>query len=200
MSASHTPAGEAAHAARHKFISQFLNLSEVDGRVLGLFSDKALRNKLAHQGQVKINFDKIWEESCAHLLKSRQLKKKPRSNPIDTHNQVVEGLLGMSMFIAAAMVWDNLDQAGEFYDVTAKTLRSRWNDTLTVHEGELALRAGRVTEAAANVLGDYDSARHWIRARNFALGGVSPRELLKTAEGERIVLNELQTQSESGPL
>jgi hypothetical protein len=35
---------------------------------------------------------------------------------------------------------------------------------------------------------------------NYALGGHTPTELIKTSEGERIVLNELQTQAEGGPL
>jgi uncharacterized protein (DUF2384 family) len=64
----------------------------------------------------------------------------------------------------------------------------------------LATRAARVTIAAATIFGDFDAAHRYIRTSNFALGGATPIDLLKTAEGERLVLNELQTQAEGGPL
>jgi uncharacterized protein (DUF2384 family) len=50
------------------------------------------------------------------------------------------------------------------------------------------------------VLGSFDAARKYMHTRNFALGGSTPTELIKTAEGERLVLNELQAQAEGGPL
>jgi hypothetical protein len=43
-------------------------------------------------------------------------------------------------------------------------------------------------------------ARNYLRAPNFALGGAAPRDLLKTAEGEQMVLSELQAQADSGPV
>jgi uncharacterized protein (DUF2384 family) len=58
----------------------------------------------------------------------------------------------------------------------------------------------RATLAAAEVFGDIDAGRTYLRTRNFALGGVAPIDLLQTAEGERIVLNELQTQADGGPV
>lgn len=66
----------------------------------------------------------------------------------------------------------------------------------SLHEGELAQRSERVTEAAANVLGDYQRARQWVQEGNFAFGGASPHELLKTDAGEHTVLNELRAQAE----
>lgn len=180
-------------------ISRSQNLSEVDGRVLKLFESRGLRNRLALERTNKINLGRVWHETESWLVKSHQ-SETARSEPIETHYRVVNGLQGVSLFIAAAMLWDSMEEARHFYDLTTKTLRSRLTDLLTAQEGELALRAGRVTEAAAGVFGTYDSARKWLRTPNFALGGLAPRDLLKTAEGERIVLNELQTQSEGGPL
>jgi hypothetical protein len=46
------------------------------------------------------------------------------------------------------------------------------------------------------VFGNHNVARRWLRTRNFALGGITPRDLLKTSEGERVVLNELQAQAD----
>lgn len=53
---------------------------------------------------------------------------------------------------------------------------------------------------AAEVLGSYDAARAYMHTRNFALGGATPAEFIKTPEGERTVLNELHAQAEGGPL
>ena len=64
-----------------------------------------------------------------------------------------------------------------------------------------ASRAARdVTTAAARVLGSYKAARAYMHTPNFALGGATPAKLVKTSEGERIVLNELQAQADGGPL
>jgi uncharacterized protein (DUF2384 family) len=49
-------------------------------------------------------------------------------------------------------------------------------------------------------MGSLDAARAFLRTPNFALGGALPRELLKTAEGEQLVLSELQTQAAGGPV
>jgi Protein of unknown function (DUF2384) len=40
----------------------------------------------------------------------------------------------------------------------------------------------------------------YLRTPNFALGGAVPRDLLKTAEGEQLVLAELQAQAAGGPV
>ncbi|MDQ2778774.1 MAG: MbcA/ParS/Xre antitoxin family protein [Pseudomonadota bacterium] len=40
----------------------------------------------------------------------------------------------------------------------------------------------------------------WLHTRNCALGGATLVALLQTAEGERIVLDELQAQAEGAPL
>lgn len=58
----------------------------------------------------------------------------------------------------------------------------------------------RVTAAAAEVLGSRDAARLYMHTKNFALGGVAPLDLLKLANGEAVVLQELQTHRDSGPL
>ncbi len=46
----------------------------------------------------------------------------------------------------------------------------------------------------------YLSARGSSQRLFLARGLSTPAELLKTAEGERLVLNELQAQSEGGPI
>ena len=67
-------------------------------------------------------------------------------------------------------------------------------------DGEIALRIGRVLTMAADLFGSLDAARQYLRTPNFALGGAIPRDLLKTGEGEQVVLAELQTQAAGGPV
>lgn len=40
----------------------------------------------------------------------------------------------------------------------------------------------------------------WLDTPNFALGGKKPSELLETSNGLNIVMNEIQTSDECGPL
>lgn len=58
----------------------------------------------------------------------------------------------------------------------------------------------RVTNAAAEVLGSREAARQYMQTKNFALGGSMPRDLLEIADGESVVMQELQTHRDSGPL
>jgi uncharacterized protein (DUF2384 family) len=61
-------------------------------------------------------------------------------------------------------------------------------------------RVARATLTAAEILGDFEAARIYMHTPNYVLGGYTPAELIKTSEGERIVLNELHAQAEGGPL
>ena len=58
----------------------------------------------------------------------------------------------------------------------------------------------RVTDAATEVLGCREAARLYMQTKNFALGGSTPLNLLDLADGESVVLQELQTHRDSGPL
>jgi uncharacterized protein (DUF2384 family) len=53
---------------------------------------------------------------------------------------------------------------------------------------------------AGDVFGSLEAGRRYLRTPNFALGGAVPRDLLKTAEGEQLVVSELQTQAAGGPV
>jgi putative toxin-antitoxin system antitoxin component (TIGR02293 family) len=98
------------------------------------------------------------------------------------------------------MAFDSLHDALPFFDVSAKTARLRVGARLPVNQGELALRIGRVLTMAGDFFGSLDAARRYLRTPNFALGGAVPRDLLKTSEGEQLVLTELQTQQAGGPV
>lgn len=95
---------------------------------------------------------------------------------------------------------NNLSEVERYFGLSFKTIKSRLGGSLDVAASERALRAARTTMTAAKVLGSHDAARSYMHTRNFALGGGTPAELVKTAEGERLVLNELHAQAEGGPL
>jgi RES domain-containing protein len=81
-----------------------------------------------------------------------------------------------------------------------KNIKARPGGTLKTAASKQAMRAARATMTAAEVLGSYDAARTYMHTRNFALGGARPAELLRTSDGDRIVLNELHAQAEGAPL
>ena len=98
------------------------------------------------------------------------------------------------------MAFDSLREALPFFDVSAKTARLRVGAVLPANQGEIALRIGRVLTMAGDLFGSLEVARQYLRTPNFALGGNVPRDLLKTGEGEQLVLAELQTQAAGGPV
>lgn len=67
-------------------------------------------------------------------------------------------------------------------------------------EGEKALRVVRAVLLAGDVLGSPEEGRAHLTLPNVALGGMTPRGLLMTAEGGRLVLNELHTHTDGGPI
>lgn len=168
-----------------------------DAWVICVYSDRNVRRTV--KGQSKTNLLSLWE----YLV--RKLEQDHRSTryilePLQIHRKLVEGLPGEAMFLSAAMLFDSMSEALDLFDVSSKTAKQRIGDRLSSGESEIALRIGRVLTMAYDVLGSPDAARDYLRSPNFALGGVAPRDLLKTAEGEQIVLSELNAQAEGAPV
>lgn len=167
-----------------------------DALVLALLLDAALHK--AVKAQSKTNLDSLWDETVRRFNGSSTAPKT--LGTLEIHQQLVKGLPGEALFISSAMAFDSMAEALELFDVSSKTAKQRIGERLSPSEGEIALRIGRVLTMAADVLGSLDAARDYLRTPNFALGGAVPRDLLKTAEGEQIVISELQTQAEGGPV
>lgn len=174
-----------------------LDWSALDARVLSIFADRDLLGRVRRLH--KLELASVWHLT-ARALERHQGERFPALASLDVHRRVVEGLAGESLLIASSMFLDSLSEAEEFFDLSFKTIKSKLGKSLDVAASERAMRAARVTTAAAEVLGSFDAARKYMHTRNFALGGSTPAALLKTAEGERLVLNELQTYAEGGPI
>lgn len=121
-------------------------------------------------------------------------------DPIDVHRRLLRGLPGEAMFIASAMAFDTFKEGEAFFGLTAKTARQRIGKSLDPTESEKALRLARALGMAAQALGEVEEAMTYLKTPNFALGGMAPRELLQTAEGEQLVLNEIQAHADGGPV
>jgi putative toxin-antitoxin system antitoxin component (TIGR02293 family) len=177
-----------------------LRRSLVDHRVLRLFNSKGLKRNLRDQG--KVNFAVLWSLTVKALEEDRQTAVSAAASmqQLDIHQSIIEGLPGEALFISSAMAFDSMQEALPFFEVSAKTARGRVGEVLPASQGEMALRIGRVLTIAWDLFGSLEIARQYLRTPNFALGGAIPRDLLKTGEGEQVVLAELQTQAAGGPV
>ena len=169
----------------------------IDARVLALFDDAALRQQLGHLD--KLELASVRRLTLAALARLDEQLPGP-TNALNVHRRLLGGLAGESLLIAAALFLRNLAEAERFFKLSFKTIKARLGGALDADTGALAMRAARATLYAADVLGSLDAARDYMHMRNFALGGATPADLVRTDGGERIVLNELQTQAEGGPL
>jgi len=173
-----------------------LDWSEVDALVLSVLTDRSLLNGVRRLRKVELA--SVWNLTARALERHRV--ERLSVQPVDVHRRLLEGLSGESLLVSSSMFLNSLSEAEEFFELSFKTIKSKLGKSLDTAASERAMRAARVTTAAAEVLGSFDAARKYMHARNFALGGATPAELLKTAEGERLVLNELQAQADGGPI
>ncbi len=173
--------------------------SDFDRRVLKLFGSKNIQRML--RDQTKIDLNVLWDKTAEELEgfgNGRTMRRAAR--PLEVHQRIIKGLPGEALYISSAMAFDSLQEALPLFGITAKTARQRIGQALSPSEGEIALRIGRAFTIAGAAFGSFESARNYLRTPNFALGGAAPRDLLKTAEGEQIVLAEIQAQAEGGPV
>jgi putative toxin-antitoxin system antitoxin component (TIGR02293 family) len=197
MSESGTASSARRHGARSRSFTEVR--TRHDSRVFALFLNRALQRMV--QAQSKTNLQSLWDEIARKLRTSGEGGPAQRAyEPLQIHRQIVEGLPGEALFVSSAMVFNSMADALSLFDVSAKTAKQRLGERLSSGESEIALRIGRALTIAQEVLGSPEVARQYLRSPNFALGGAVPRDLLKTSEGEQLVLSELQTQAEGGPV
>ena len=174
-----------------------LDPSEIDGLVISVFEDRQLRSNIRRLDKVELVRVRDLAERALERHKGADLETL---EPLEVHQKLLKGLAGETLLVASSLFLDSLAEAEQFFELSFKTIKSKLGGTLDIAASERAMRAARVTTAAAEFLGSFDAARRYMHTRNFALGGSVPADLLKTGEGERLVLNELQTASEGGPV
>ena len=174
-----------------------IDRAAIDARVIALFDNASLRSHVRKLDKVELT--SVWRLTLQVLSRKNTSVAVPLSS-IEVHRRMLEGLAGETLLVSSAMFLSSLGEAEKFFELSFKTIKSRLGGSLDTAASERAMRAARATMTAAEVLGSYDSARAYMHTRNFALGGATPAELIKTSDGERIVLNELHAQAEGGPL
>jgi len=168
----------------------------IDARVLALFDNASLRSHVRKLDKVELA--SVWRLTQQVLSRKTATAAAPLSS-LEVHRRMLEGLAEETLLVSSAMFLSNLADAEKFFGLSFKTIKARLGGTLDTAASDRAMRAARATMTAAEVLGSYDAARAYMHTRNYALGGTTPAELIKTSEGERIVLNELHAQAEGGP-
>ncbi len=134
------------------------------------------------------------------ISSAHSTSKLPPVESFALHRELVKGLPAEAMFIAIAMAFDTVQEGLAFFGLSKNLSHLRIGRHLDPGECEKALRVGRIVLLAAYVLNSAAEARTYLKAPNFALGGAAPRDLLMTAVGAELVLNELQTQADCGPI
>ncbi len=169
----------------------------IDAWLLAVLEDEELRQQVRQLKKVELA--NVWQltQTFLHL---RHTRDAAPPDPLEVHQRLIAGLAGESLLVSSSMFLDTLSDAEGFFELSFKTIKSRLGRTLDTAASERAMRGARATLTAAEVLGSFDAARAYMHTPNFALGGNTPAELIKTSAGERIVLNELQAQAEGGPL
>jgi len=171
--------------------------ASIDAWLLAVLEDEELRQQVRQLKKVELA--SVWQLTRSFLL-LRHSRVSAHPDPLEVHRRLIAGLAGESLLVSSSMFLDTLSEAEGFFELSFKTIKSRLGRALDTAASERAMRGARVTLTAAEVFGDFEAARVYMHTPNYALGGHTPTELIKTSEGERIVLNELQTQAEGGPL
>ncbi|MBU6440947.1 MAG: DUF2384 domain-containing protein [Betaproteobacteria bacterium] len=182
---------------RLEAVAHDIDPAAIDALVMDLFDDESLRSHVRELEKVELS--SVWRLMLPVLVRKHERVVHPLS-PIEVHRRLLQGLAGEALLVSSAMFLDSLADTERFFEMSFKTIKARQGGSLDTAASERAMRAARTTMTAAQVLGSYEAARSYMHTRNFALGGSTPAELVKTSDGERIVLNELQTQAEGGPL
>lgn len=197
MHAANLPAARSHAPPRTAQSGHDIDRAAIDARVMALFDNASLRSHVRKLDKVELS--SVWRLTRQVLARKGASVADPVS-PMEVHRRMLEGLAGETLLVSSAMFLGNLADAEKFFGLSFKTIKARLGGSLDTAASEKAMRAARATMTAAEVLGSYDAARAYMHTRNFALGGATPAELVKTSDGERIVLNELHAQAEGGPL
>ena len=189
----------ATHAVRETSVPYVPSQAARDERLLGLFQSKNLQRALRRS--TRLNLRSVASLAVEELAGEPAGAKRSRSSdPVAIHSRLVEGLPGLALFVSSALAFESLQEALPYFDVSAKTAWEKLDATLNSAQSEQALRLARVATQAAELFGSAEAGRKYLRTPNFALGGATPLDLLRTAQGEHLVLAELQAQAAGGPV
>jgi putative toxin-antitoxin system antitoxin component (TIGR02293 family) len=171
------------------------SIQALQSRWIAVFCRKALHEAI--KSQARTDLPQVGRSAIKWF---REIDRPRVLGPLEIHHEVARGLPGPALFVSAAMGFDTMSEAWDYFDVSNKTMRRRLDEQLSVEQGEQALRLATVAGIATEHFGSLEAGKRYLHTPNFALGGETPIELLRTATGEDLVLQELQAQIDGGPV
>jgi uncharacterized protein (DUF2384 family) len=169
----------------------------IDARVIALFENTALRTKILRLERLDMASVRNLTQ---HALKSKAVSSAVPLSHLQIHDRLLKGVSGIALLVSSALFLNNLGDVERFFDISFKTIKARLEGSLDTALSERAMRGARASLMAAELLGGFEAAKSYMHTRNFALGGAMPMNLVKMAGGERVVMNDLQTHADGGPL
>lgn len=157
-------------------------------RLVVLRRDIAARESKSIVGEIKIK-----GSTGGVLVAPHAFASIIHGSPVEVIKRTREGLPA-SVFGEISTYLD-MPQT-QLYDavgVSRSTMAARIkaNQHLSSSESDKVIRIAKVLERAADVLGDSDQARIWLRREIRSIGGVPPITLLDTEAGYELVLDTL---------
>lgn len=185
----------------HAFQETPMSQSMTDTFAIKVLSNPALARKV--RGIGKLDLNTLRDETLRLLTKVIAAGSlAPQTDSLHVHNIITKGLPAEALPISYSMLFDTSNEGDQFFNISPKTRAA-----LTTHKrlldpdrSQKAVRIASVLSAATAVFGDPAVSRDYLRTKNFALGGKTPLDLLRSPQGEQIVLTELAAQAEGGPL
>jgi putative toxin-antitoxin system antitoxin component (TIGR02293 family) len=121
--------------------------------------------------------------NVAHLLGGTKVLGA-KAEPADMQRAIREGLPYRALEALAGVLRLSQSDITEVVGMAARTLARRKKERyLTPLESDRVFRIARITQLAAETLGDVDRARTWLGRPNRALGGEIPLTMLDTEIG-----------------
>jgi hypothetical protein len=181
-----------AHLDPHPAYPEVL---QVKAKWLALFEDPRLQKRV--RGMARVDLQEIGELAYRRYLDT---PTPQAASSVDIHRRLRQGVHGAALYISAGMAFETMADALPFFELTNKTARSKLDGTLSPVQSEHALRLAAVASMAADYFGSHRDGLQYLHEHNFGLGGLAPIELLGSAMGEDVVVQELIAQIDGGPV
>lgn len=169
-----------------------------DRMILQLLNDPQIRQLVRDTARLSVK--RIRQSLGDEIRAADETALSREVNSVEVRQQLLKGLPGEAILIASAMAFDTFREGAAFFGLTSKTARHQIGRSLKAAESEKAVRLMRTVLLASHILGSAEDARAYLAMQNFALGGITPLELLVSSEGEHLVLNELIVHADCGPV
>ena len=129
----------------------------------------------------------VREESPKYSAKSAAVLA---SKPGEAIAHVAKGLAFNELEALRSEIDEPLESLAHHLSISRSTLQRRRSERrLSTHESDRVMRFWRLVRQAADLFGDIDRARAWLKHPQYGLGGAIPLDYARTEIGAREVEN-----------